>query len=117
MESSATRTFKNSNLIIKSSLKLSGQAPKGNDPKSNRVFETQMLVTAGQCDKAQLACDIVERNVLMMLMLPEDPHGGLARGTLCGLVEITRFWGTKVKEKIAKLRSTKVVKVKYFNST
>lgn len=53
----------------------------------------------------------------MMLMLPEDPHGGLARGTLCGLVEITRFWGTKVKEKIAKLRSTKVVKVKYFNST
>lgn len=53
----------------------------------------------------------------MMLMLPQGQHGGLAGSTPYGLVEITRFLGTKVKEKIAKLRSTKVVKVKYFNST
>lgn len=66
-----------------------------------------MFVTTGYCDKAQLACDILQTSVLRVLMSSKDQHGGLDSSTPYGLVEITGFSGTKVKKKI-------VVKVKYF---
>lgn len=84
------------------SFKISSQVPKENDhlslaePSKPKCLWLPVTVT-----KAQLACDILQTNVLRVLMSSKEQHGGLDSSTPYGLVEITGFSGTKVKKKIA----------------